>query len=435
MLKRKRALHRRQIRYSQESRGLQAELEHEKDRLKLFLDMMNTLVSNLELRDFLRAISASIRKVVHCDVVGAWLPDSVSRRSAGSEGSVGSTQNMDTSPTKSLDETSLVARIDIPSHYHGAKGARSISSLKRTSLGLVVGLAMIPIALLLGCNSERKQGSTAKETAPIGTDGHAAGEAPPIPQAGPLAEPRSIRQVGLPMELTRTVLPPDNPQTPAKIALGQRLFFEGRLSADGSVACATCHDPARGFTDGRPTSIGIHGRAGRRNSPTILNALYNKTQFWDGRAKTLEEQAAFPIVNSVEMGQPSLDAAVAAITGIKEYKEAFRKVFGRPVNAPDLLRALGSYERTLMSFDSPFDHFIAGDKNAIDDAAKRGWELFNTQGRCNKCHALSENERDVTNCRIRPCAFRKTRASGGLEDESRWRRNRSGYRSAEDSCW
>src|SRR5205814_3693931 len=129
-------------------------------------------------------------------------------------------------------------------------------------------------------------------------------------------------------ELTREVTPSDNPQTPEKVALGQKLFFDGRLSADGTVACATCHDPARAFTDGRPASVGIHGRTGQRNAPTILNALYNKTQFWDGRAKTLEEQAAFPLVNPVEMGHASLDAAVARIAGVEEYTRAFRNVFG-----------------------------------------------------------------------------------------------------------
>jgi cytochrome c peroxidase len=219
--------------------------------------------------------------------------------------------------------------------------------------------------------------------------------APPLPRDGSLADPRSLHQDGLPIELTRVVTPADNAQTPEKIALGRKLFFDGRLSADGSVACATCHDPARAFTDGRPASVGIQGRAGQRNAPTLLNALYNKTQFWDGRAKTLEDQAAFPIFNPVEMGQPSLDAAVTAIAGIKEYRHAFPNVFGRPVNGTDLVRALASYERTLVSFNSPFDHFVAGDKNAIDDAAKRGWELFNTRALCNKCHALTETRRDV----------------------------------------
>jgi len=230
----------------------------------------------------------------------------------------------------------------------------------------------------------------------LGATPEAALETPPIPEAGPLARPKSLRQVGAPADATPAAIPPDNPQTPEKIALGQRLFFDGRLSADGSVACSTCHDPARAFTDGKPTSIGIKGRVGQRNAPTILNALYNKTQFWDGRAKTLEEQAALPIVNPLEMGQPSMDAAVTRIAAIAEYQRAFQGVFGRPPNGGDLVRAIASYERTQVSFDSPFDHFIAGDANALDDSAKRGWELFNTRGRCNKCHALSEDKRDVT---------------------------------------
>src|SRR5262245_6919214 len=132
----------------------------------------------------------------------------------------------------------------------------------------------------------------------LGTTPHAAPVTPPIPKAGLLARPKSLEQVGIPRDATHAAIPPDNPENPAKIALGERLFFDGRLSADGTVACSTCHDPARAFTDGRPTSIGIEGRVGQRNAPTILNALYNKTQFWDGRVKTLEEQAALPIVKS-----------------------------------------------------------------------------------------------------------------------------------------
>jgi cytochrome c peroxidase len=218
-----------------------------------------------------------------------------------------------------------------------------------------------------------------------------------IPLAGALAEPRSASQVGAPEQLTRAATPVDNPITPEKVRLGERLFFDGRLSADGTVACASCHDPARAFADGRPVSIGIDGRVGQRNSPTILNALYNKAQFWDGRVSTLEQQAALPIVNPSEMGQPSLDAAVRQIASLEEYREAFRVVFGHPVNAQDLVRAIATYERTLVSFDSPFDHFIAGDTSAIDAAAKHGWNLFNTKAACNKCHALSETTVDTTN--------------------------------------
>ena len=215
--------------------------------------------------------------------------------------------------------------------------------------------------------------------------------------ADPLAQPRSLAQTGVPLGATRAAIPADNPQTPEKITLGQKLFFDPRLSADGTVACSTCHDPKLAFTDRKPASVGIHGRVGQRNAPTILNALYNKTQFWDGRAATLEDQAGQPIVNPSEMGQPNLDAAVAGIAAIAEYRQAFNRVFGRTPNATDLVRAISSCERTLVSYDSPFDRFIAGDDTAIDASAERGWALFNTQGRCNKCHALTDTAPDTTN--------------------------------------
>jgi cytochrome c peroxidase len=180
---------------------------------------------------------------------------------------------------------------------------------------------------------------------------------------------------------------------PARVALGQKLFFEARFSADGTVACATCHNPARAFTDGRPTSVGIHGRVGQRNAPTVLNALYNKHQFWDGRVNTLEQQAALPITNPFEMGSASVADAVSRIAGDKDYQSRFMHAFGRGVNEQDMLSAIAAYEETLISFDSPYDHFIAGDGSAISESAKRGWELFNTKARCNKCHALTDNER------------------------------------------
>ncbi len=209
----------------------------------------------------------------------------------------------------------------------------------------------------------------------------------PIPVPDLLAQPRSLKQFGVPLLQTLAEIPTDNPQTPERIALGEKLFFEPRLSVDRTVACASCHNPDRAFTDGKPTSVGFKGRVGQRNAPTILNALYNKKQFWDGRAETLEDQAAFPITNPSEMGQPSLDAAVATIAAIPEYQQAFQQVFSQPPSALNIVRAIASYERTLVSFDSPFDHFIAGDSNAINDAAKRGWLLFNTRGHCNRCHA------------------------------------------------
>jgi cytochrome c peroxidase len=258
--------------------------------------------------------------------------------------------------------------------------------------------AKLLIPVLLSANLVSYVPANARpEGVPVGLSPLPPGQAPPLPQPGILAQPRSTNQVGLPEQLTRAVIPSDNLLTPEKIQLGQKLFFDGRLSADGTEACATCHDPARAFTDGRPVSIGIKGRIGQRNAPTVLNALYNKFQFWDGRATNLEDQAALPIVNPLEMGQPTLDAAVTNLTGIEEYRRAFLNAFGHPINGTDLVRAIAAYERTLVSFDSPFDHFIAGNQKAISDAAKRGWELFNTKARCNKCHALTDTERDATN--------------------------------------
>ena len=252
--------------------------------------------------------------------------------------------------------------------------------MKRVLIRVVIVAATV--ALICGCDRSAKKASS---------------QLPLIPETDPLAQPKSLQQVGAPVAMTRAVIPADNPQTPEKISLGQKLFFDRRLSVNGTVSCSTCHDPALAFTDRKPTSVGVEGRVGQRNAPTVLNALYNKTQFWDGRVNTLEEQAALPIVNSVEMGHPNLDAAVAQIAAVEEYQQAFRVVFARPPNGADLVRAIASYERTQLSFDSPFDHFIAGDKNAIDDSAKRGWELFNNQARCNKCHALTDTTRDVTN--------------------------------------
>ncbi len=242
-------------------------------------------------------------------------------------------------------------------------------------------MAAAAIALIFGCERSAKRASP---------------NLPPTPETDPLAQPKSLQQVGVPVEMTRAAIPADNPQTPEKIFLGQKLFFDRRLSADGMVSCSTCHNPAFAFTDRKPTSIGIKDRVGQRNAPTVLNALYNKMQFWDGRVNTLEEQAALPIVNSVEMGHASLETAVAQIATVQEYQQAFQRVFGRPPNGTDLLRAIASYERTQLSFHSPFDHFIAGETDAISESTKHGWELFNNQARCNKCHALTETQRDAT---------------------------------------
>lgn len=194
---------------------------------------------------------------------------------------------------------------------------------------------------------------------------------------------------GIPAELMTFVAPKDNPSSPERIALGKKLFEDKRLSADNTVACATCHDAAAGFTARLATAKGIRDQVGKRNSPTVLNALFLDSQFWDGRAPTLEEQAKLPILNPIEMGMKDGAAVVAKVAAIPEYAAEFQKVFGRPVNYDDLGRAIASFERTIVSGDAPIDHFIRGEENALNEAQKRGWSLFNGKARCNSCHGFN----------------------------------------------
>ncbi len=185
------------------------------------------------------------------------------------------------------------------------------------------------------------------------------------------------------------VIPADNPLTSEKVDLGRRLYFDKRVSKDDSISCATCHDPGHGFADGRgkPTSAGVGGQLGGRNSPTTLNAALLTEQFWDGRAPTLEAQSVLPIINPVEMAQPDHAAVVAKLRAIAEYGPLFAAAFGTPeISIERVGRAIASFERTLVSLDAPIDRFLAGDAKAISESAKRGWALFNGKARCNTCH-------------------------------------------------
>ena len=196
----------------------------------------------------------------------------------------------------------------------------------------------------------------------------------------------------LPTGVLEPDIPKQNPLTPAKVELGRRLYFEKRLSADGTVSCATCHDPLKGFADGRPVAIGIKNQVGARNSPTVLYTGFNEVQFWDGRAATLEEQAKQPLINPVEMGQPSHDAVVKAVAALPEYHDGLVAAFGSQAATLDrITEAIASFERTLAPFTSPFDRFLTGDKQAISDAAKRGFELFQGKARCVTCHEFNKS--------------------------------------------
>ena len=186
-------------------------------------------------------------------------------------------------------------------------------------------------------------------------------------------------------------VPADNQMTPDRVALGKKLYFDQRLSADGTVACATCHDVSRGFTDQRSVSEGIRDQLGRRNAPTTMNTFVLQSLFLDGRAPTLEEQAKLPIVNPIEMGQPDGAAVTRVIANDPEYQRMFQQAYGRPPNYDDVGRAIANFERTLVFLDSPFDRFLAGQNDAISPAAQQGWVLFNGKARCVSCHPLNRS--------------------------------------------
>lgn len=194
---------------------------------------------------------------------------------------------------------------------------------------------------------------------------------------------------GLDPVIWEAFIPRDNELSARRVALGRKLYFDTRLSRDGTVSCATCHDVTRGFTDHRKTSEGIGNQLGQRNAPTVLNTALLQTAFLDGRSPTLDHQATQPIINPIEMGMPDAAAAVKAIRGDPEYQKAFKEAYGREVNFEDIGRAIAAFERTLVFLDSPFRRFLEGDAKAISADARAGWELFNGKARCVTCHHMS----------------------------------------------
>jgi cytochrome c peroxidase len=190
---------------------------------------------------------------------------------------------------------------------------------------------------------------------------------------------KPAEESGVPAGLPALPVPDDNPMTPEKIELGKLLYFDKRLSKDKTIACVTCHDPTKGWAEHTPTSTGIDGQVGGRNSPTVVNAAYATSQFWDGRMETLEQQALGPIENPIEMGH-KLPDLVKELNEIAGYKERFQKVFQTDVTADGIAKAIAAFERTVLSGNSPYD------KKALNDIQKRGMELFESAG-CDTCHA------------------------------------------------
>ncbi len=180
-------------------------------------------------------------------------------------------------------------------------------------------------------------------------------------------------------------VPEDNPLTVEKIALGERLFFDTALSADGTVRCASCHRPEHAFSDTVRISRGVYGRRGQRNAPALVNRVYGRAFFWDGRAATLEKQVLHPIQDSVEMGQP-LPGLIHRLRQARSYRVAFSRAFGDEIDSTAVSRALASYVRTLRSGNAPIDRWRDGDVGALSPAARRGLALFTGRANCVACH-------------------------------------------------
>lgn len=266
----------------------------------------------------------------------------------------------------------------------------------------LMGVCLLTLALLapfLGCPTEEHP---AKSPAPPiaveaeEPEAEAAAEAVTETEEEPATEPMAEGEEepiaesaaelpNVPLGLPPVPVPEDNPITPKKVALGKLLYFDTRLSKDGTVACATCHDPENAWTEPKATSTGIGGQVGGANSPTVINAAYGTTQFWDGRAASLEEQALGPIENPIEMGH-SLDVLVEELGKIPEYQEGFQQAFGTGVTKEGIAKAIASFERLVLSGNSPYDKFKDGQEDALTEAQKRGMALFEDVG-CATCHA------------------------------------------------
>ncbi len=214
--------------------------------------------------------------------------------------------------------------------------------------------------------------------------------------AGPEAQPKPVSPVNdeyklaLPLGLDESavVIPAGNPLTKNKIDLGRLLFFDKRLSKNNTIACASCHMAKFAFTDGQPVSTGIHKQKGGRSAPASLNRVFSSTQFWDGRAATLEEQSIGPFINPIEHGFANHDEMVAKMKKIGGYQKLFKQIFGEDITIANVGKAIASFQRTILSGNSAVDRFDSGqDPNALSPAAQKGLELFRGKARCTRCHS------------------------------------------------
>lgn len=238
----------------------------------------------------------------------------------------------------------------------------------RLAAGPLVSMAFVTALCACGSVSPRPDGSRGRERWEL--------ENPPVPL------PRAPLGTGFDLARSRVAL------TPEKVRLGRWLFYDARLSRDGTISCATCHRPAQAFSEPTPRSTGIGGQTGARKSPPIVNAGFPifERYFWDGRAGSLVEQAKGPIANPVEMGN-TLDGAARAVAAVPGYRRAFRETYGdERLDIDRIADALAAYETTRLSGNSAYDRFDAGDETALSPEALQGRDIFFGRGRCNACH-------------------------------------------------
>lgn len=236
-------------------------------------------------------------------------------------------------------------------------------SLVRVGTAVVVGASLSVFTWVMSGQAETAKG-TAKSA-----------EVVKLPQLLGLEDPNSY-------------IPKDNPLTADKVELGRLLFFDNRLSKNNTIACVSCHLPGKGFTDGKPVSTGVFNLKGGRSAPASFNRVFADAQFWDGRAATLEEQSIGPFTNPVEHGFANYDEMVVKMKKLAGYRKWFKDVFGTDVTMDGVAKAIASFQRTILSGNSPADRFdYGGEEGAISEEAKRGLELFRGKARCVRCHS------------------------------------------------
>jgi cytochrome c peroxidase len=243
----------------------------------------------------------------------------------------------------------------------------------------------ICLSLLPAC--EKKQETQAPAPMTSAAPSSPQGAAKPAPKEE-VAEGASFIKIPLGLD-TNLNFPKDNPPTPEKVELGRLLYFDKRLSKDGTISCATCHNPKQGWTDNEVVSTGFHNLKGTRSAPTVINATYMLSQFWDGRAKDLEEQSLGPIINPVEMAHTH-EGMVANLNKISGYAPLFQKAFGDPtISKERVAMAIASFERTVLGGNSRYDRYSKGDKTAMNESEIRGMNLFFGKANCTRCHVGS----------------------------------------------